>query len=361
MKHIAYLCLSHGWGGLEMNQIRNAKAMQGRGHAVLILGLNNSIAINEAQKLQLPYYIVRKKPSYYNWLLGFELAKLLIHNGYQELIFRNNREMSLAASISFFARKKVRVHYFMEMAFGGKKKQWFRTLRYAFFSTWNCPLPYLADQVLENAALSEKKIRQIPSGIRFEKKAKQDKQTACHQLGWPSEGKIIGVVGRIDPKKRQDFVWEMFAMRPHENEHLVFIGSSTADEAPEFEEELKLKIAAHPKGKNVIWAGFQENMSAVYQATDVLIMPAINETFGMATLEAQQAKCPVVGSNNGGTAELIGLYGGGLTFECENQDDLSYQINEIFKGAFPSVQMEALTQHFSFDHVCDRIENEVLN
>ena len=36
MKQIAYLCLSKGWGGLEMNQIRNAKAMQDRGHNVLV-------------------------------------------------------------------------------------------------------------------------------------------------------------------------------------------------------------------------------------------------------------------------------------------------------------------------------------
>jgi glycosyltransferase involved in cell wall biosynthesis len=249
----------------------------------------------------------------------------------------------------------------MEMAFGGKKKQWFRTLRYTFFTTWNCPLPYLADQVLENASISLKKIRRIPSGIAFQDHIEIDRLDARQELGWPTQGNIIGVVGRIDPKKRQDFVWEMFAMRPQENEYLVFVGSSTADEAPDFEEQLRLKIAAHPKGKNVIWAGFQNNMAAVYKATDVLIMPAINETFGMATLEAQQANCPVVGSNNGGTAALIELYGGGLTFEYDHLEDLSMKINELFKGAFPAVQTDLLKQHFRFERVCERIENEVLN
>ena len=61
MKRIAYLCLSEGWGGLEMNQIRNAKAMQDRGHNVLILTLKNSATLFEAQQQNLPYYTFEKK------------------------------------------------------------------------------------------------------------------------------------------------------------------------------------------------------------------------------------------------------------------------------------------------------------
>ena len=360
MKQIAYLCLSKGWGGLEMNQIRNAKAMQDRGHQVLMIVQDQSPVQLQALALSIPYYIVQKKPGHYQWLFALKLVRILKKYDKQHLFFRNNREMSLAASIAFFSFGKIKVHYFMEMALGGLRKEWFRTLRYSFFTTWNCPLPYLVNQVREFARMDNNKMNLIPSGYHFLTEPSIGQKSALSKLNWPENSKLLVVVGRLDPKKRQDFVWEMFAMRPHENEYLVFVGTSTADETPIFEKELRTKINAHPKGKQVIWAGFQENMVAVYAAADLIIMPSAFETFGMATLEALSLGCPVVGSNTGGTSELIALYGGGLTFKNQSQENLSEQIDHVLKGAFPVVQIEQLKQHFSFEHVCEQIENEVL-
>jgi glycosyltransferase involved in cell wall biosynthesis len=360
MKQIAYLCLSKGWGGLEMNQIRNAKAMQDRGHNVLILTLDNSATLFEAQQQNLPYYTFEKKPTYYQWFFAWQIARNLSKQNIKHLFFRNNREMSLAASIAFFSFRKIKVHYFMEMALGGRKTQWFRTLRYTFYSTWSCPLPYLVRQVHENARVSKSKINLIPSGFQFIKGASPDQNSARFKLKWPEKSKLLVVVGRLDPKKRQDFVWDMFSKRQDENEYLIFVGASTADEAPVLETDLRIKINAHPKGKRVLWAGFQNDMQFVYAAADLIIMPSAFETFGMATLEALSMGCPVVGSNTGGTSELLELYGGGLTFENQSQEDLSEQIDQVLKGAFPAVKIEQLKQHFSFEHVCEQIENKVL-
>ena len=361
MKHIAYLCLSKGWGGLEMNQLRNAKAMQDRGHRVLIIGQKNSPIIQNASRLNIPYYIVQKKTGHYQWVFAWKLSKVLLQKDFQHLIFRNNREMSLAASIAFFSFGKIRVHYFMEMALGGTRTQWFRTLRYVFFTTWVCPLPYLVQQVKEKANVSADKIKEIPSGISFDQYHAAEKIAARQKLTWPLDSKLMVVVGRIDAKKRQDFVWEMFSQRQEGNEYLIFVGASTADEPNTFEKELQVKISAHPKGKQVIWAGFQEAIENVYAAADLVIMPAAFETFGMATLEALRETCPVVGANNGGTAELINLYDGGCLFDYQSKNALSEAINRIFSGEFQIAKSTAIKQHFDFNYVCSRIENEVLN
>lgn len=361
MKHIAYLCLSKGWGGLEMNQLRNAKAMQDRGHLVMIIGQKDSPIIQYASKLSIPYYIVQKKTGHYQWAFAWSLSKVLLKKGFDHLIFRNNREMSLAASIAFFSFRKIRVHYFMEMALGGSRTQWFRTLRYVFFTTWVCPLPYLVQQVKEKANVTRHKIKEIPSGITFDQYHAVEKTAARQKLLWPLDAKLIVVVGRIDPKKRQDFVWEMFSQRQESNEYLIFVGASTADEPNTFEKELQLKTAAHPKGKNVIWAGFKEEIELVYAAADLIIMPAAFETFGMATLEALYANCPVVGANNGGTAELINLYHGGCLFEYDNPADLNLAINRVLSNEFECAKRKAIQQHFDLTSVCSRIEKEVLH
>ena len=47
---IAYLSSSKSWGGLEMNQLRNAIWMKGKGYAVCIIGIDSSPLIKEAKK-----------------------------------------------------------------------------------------------------------------------------------------------------------------------------------------------------------------------------------------------------------------------------------------------------------------------
>ena len=360
MKRIAYLCLSEGWGGLEMNQLRNAQQMQNRGHEVLLVVNIESPIHLAAQRANLPIYIVRQKPKHYQWWFASQLARQLIKQGFFHLIFRNNRELSIAASVHFFSFGKIKTHYFMEMALGGKRTQLFRTLRYALISTWVCPLPYLQAQTLHQTRIAPQKVKEIPSGLVFNSDALVSKTEARIQLQWPLDKKLILMVGRIDPKKRQAFVWDCFAQRSNTDEILVFVGESTPDEPSFYYLELQEKIKKHPKSKAVIWAGFQQNMSLIYQAADVVVMAADHETVGMVTLEALQFACPVVGANNGGTKELIETYKGGVCFETLNSDSLNFAIEQVLDKDYPVFNRALFEQHFDFNHVCALVETEVL-
>ncbi len=55
---LAYICGSSSWGGLEMNQIRNAIWMQEKGYNVALLCWENSPIAVEAQKNQIQTYSV---------------------------------------------------------------------------------------------------------------------------------------------------------------------------------------------------------------------------------------------------------------------------------------------------------------
>lgn len=360
MKRIAYLCLSEGWGGLEMNQLRNAQQMQSCGYEVLLIVNLGSPIHQAAIQANIPIYTVQQKPKHYQWFFALKLVVALTKKSYHHLLFRNNREQSIAASISFFSRGKIKTHYFMEMALGGKRTQIFRTLRYSFLSTWVCPLPYLHAQVLEQTKIAPRKVKEIPSGLLFNSEALLSKEEARMQLQWPLDQKLILMVGRIDPKKRQAFVWDCFAQRTNTNEILVFVGESTPDEPSFYYLELQEKIKQHPKNNSVIWAGFQQNMPLIYQAADIVIMAADHETVGMVTLEALQNQCPVLGVNNGGSKEIIALFGGGLCFESRTATSLSAGIDEILVGNFPALQTNSFQQHFDFNRVCALVETEVL-
>jgi glycosyltransferase involved in cell wall biosynthesis len=360
MKRIAYLCLSDGWGGLEMNQLRNAQQMQHRGHSILLIANKESPIATAAAQANLPLYIVAQKPKYYQWRFAMQLARHLIKNGFEHLFFRNNRELSIAASVRFFSFGKVRVHYFMEMALGGKKTQFFRTLRYRLIDSWICPLPYLQLQVWKQTKVSKRKVKEIPSGLIFQSASPLPKEAARIKLDWPVEMKLILVVGRIDPKKQQAFVWKSFSQRTSPNEMLIFVGAPTPDQDNSYHLNLLQSIKGHPKHNQVLWAGFQNDIALIYSAADAVIMAADQETVGMVTIEALKFACPVVGANNGGTKELIETYGGGLCFRSLDQNDLNLKLDKVLSGQTPPIFQAAFEQHFDFGRVCAQVETEVL-
>jgi glycosyltransferase involved in cell wall biosynthesis len=248
----------------------------------------------------------------------------------------------------------------MEMALGGKKTQFFRSLRYQFIDTWVCPLPYLQLQVLRQTKIAKRKVKEIPSGLLFNSETKLSKEAARSKLQWPLKKQLLLVVGRIDPKKQQAFVWESFRLRIAPDELLIFVGEPTPDENNTYHQTLYKNIQTHPKRNQVLWVDFQTDMALIYSAADAVIMAADQETVGMVTIEALKFACPVVGANNGGTKELLETYGGGLCFRSLDQDDLNLKLDIVLHGATPTTQQAAFEQHFDFHNVCAQVETEVL-
>ena len=360
MQRIAYLCLSEGWGGLEMNQLRNAEQMRQRGHEVIVIANRESPITNAAQQINIPVHIVVQKPRHYQWLFAYRLNRFLQKEGYGALFFRNNRELSIAASVRFFSFGKIGVHYFMEMALGGKKTQLFRTLRYLWINSWVCPLPYLVSQVQKQTKIATHKIKLIHSGISLQKQAALTQIDARKELKLPLDLKIWLVVGRIDPKKQQAFIWNCFKNRSSEKELLVFVGDPTPDENSNYQTTLKQQIEAHPKKRQVRWVGFQQDMTPYYRAADLVLMAADRETVGMVTIETLQNNCPVVGAGNGGTKELIDTYGGGACFTSLDEASLNSAVNQVLNKDYPEFNRDLFEQHFDFNNVCALVETKVL-
>ena len=77
------------------------------------------------------------------------------------------------------------------------------------------------------------------------------------------------------------------------------------------------------------------------------------ETMGMVTLEAFAHGTPVLGSNRGGTTELIQKSGGGILFESMNDFDLAHKMDEIYEQQhhFESVKMLHFTEQFNMDNI----------
>lgn len=96
--------------------------------------------------------------------------------------------------------------------------------------------------------------------------------------------------------------------------------------------ELKSYVKEFSLEKNVVFLGEVEDMITIRSQMDIELMCSICETFGRVTVEAMRSHLPVIGSNTGGTPEIIINGHTGLLYEQGNSDDLKDKILLLYKN-----------------------------
>ena len=82
----------------------------------------------------------------------------------------------------------------------------------------------------------------------------------------------------------------------------------------------------------------------------------------MVTLEALSFGVPVVGSNSGGTPELLGNGDLGYLFKPNNPKSLSIQLKNAFENhklLFSDQQLNDHLKKFDYKNVCESVEKEL--
>ena len=127
-----------------------------------------------------------------------------------------------------------------------------------------------------------------------------------HQLGLPSEGPLIGIVGRLQRWKGIHVLVEAMpkVLQRYPNAHCVVVGGKHDLEA-DYENSLKEKIAALGLKDRVVMSGLQRNVPEWVQAMDVFVHASDNEPFGIVVIEAMALGKPVVAGAAGGPTEII--------------------------------------------------------
>ena len=353
---LAYLCNTKSWGGLEMNQIRNATWMKERGHDVHVFVLVDSPAHNAAIENKLTVHIISKHKRHYDFYNAYKLVKKLTVVAADCLIVRSTFDMSIAASVSFFSQRQIKTIFCMEMQLSFPKKQFFRTWRYRYLDAWCCPLNYLKEQVLDNTRMQKDRVFVVPSGIDLSKIVDFPMGKAREQLNIPQNTPVFGILGRIDPKKGQKLVieaWEHFS-----DAILVIQGDLFTADHKEYLQEI-FDLAERKDLKNrVVFLPFSSKTEVFFSAIDVLIVPSENETVGMVTLEALAHEKPVIGSNIGGTKEILSNDRIGLLFESNSQEDLKIKISNFLmsKNRFITEDFRSEIQKYDKNNVCQRME-----
>lgn len=347
---------STGWGGLEMNVVKVAHQLHLKGIEVHVAYQKNTRFEKEVSAFPFQKLALEKGRKYFDFRTASILNKYLKKENIQ-LIFNSYRPDLDVLMWTKRKNKQLKIIHEQQMQIGIPKKGVFQAGRYKAVDKWLAPLEWLKEEALEKTPLKEHQISIVPLGVDVEKLLSDlpTRTEAQAFFNFQSDAFVIGVLGRIDAKKGQLFLAEAVheLLKKGEKVELLIVGNPTVDnpECLAYYEELKHYIATNNLQQQIRITPAIQEIQNFYQAIDLFVMSSEGETYGMVTVEAMLTKTPVIGTNSGGTPELLAYGKRGTLYEFNQTTSFIEQYfllrenlkNNIFDLA--KIQQEAIENY----------------
>lgn len=360
-------CFSPGFGGLEMNTLRLAQWMQERGWKVPLLLKDGSAIHEKAVAGGLDVTVIGPNTRVFGQAKA--IAGWVKKHNMQSLLFPYRRDLKAAAFYKFYHNRKIKIVYQQHMQVGIPKRDPIHALRYGAVDAWISPLQYLKQETIEKTRVPAHKIHVIPFGLdlkTFEERPwTRAEARALFRL--PQESKIIGVLGRIDPKKGQDLLVSgihLLKTTYGADYELLLVGDATLNEGDAFSKTLKDLVSEYDLNDKIHFRAYQPDVRSFFAAIDIFGMPSHGETFGMVTLEAMASGVPVAGTRKDGTQDILQDGKLGYLFEKDNVADFCAQVLKMEQNnSLPQLLQQAKDEvwnKYSKELMCERMEELIL-
>jgi glycosyltransferase involved in cell wall biosynthesis len=169
----------------------------------------------------------------------------------------------------------------------------------------------------------------------------------------PASGYVL-FVGTLEPRKNVGVLLDAFErLTPRTSAELVIAGKATARSQPWLERMNKAPLAGRVRHLGYI---DPTSRRAIYEGAAVLVLPSLDEGFGLPVLEAMTLGVPVVTSNRGSLPEVVG--GAGPLVDADDSAALADAIDRVLRDdAFASACAEkgiARSRAYRWDHAAQR-------
>ena len=186
---------------------------------------------------------------------------------------------------------------------------WLFTFFYRFYNRYDnvvCQSNAMANDLIKNFNIEEKKITIINNPINFQQVA-EDRKKICQNI-FPLRHKRDNIellfVGSLSQVKRPLVLAELVVMLP-ENYYLTILGNGP------LYKELMAKIEANGLGERIRVITDCVNPFPYYEKADCLLLCSSFEGFPNVIVEAFSCGCPAIGFDiKGGANEILDGYGG---------------------------------------------------
>ncbi len=332
-----------------MNVYRFAIRLRERGHDVTLLARPGTPVFEKAQQEGLvASFDVKIK--YADFKAAFRLAQLLRQRHIGALIISTAKDNYVAGWAKIFFYPRLSLYYQQHMQLGVPKRGLVQTLLYRSLTAWITPLALLAQQVREKTRMPPERIHVIPLGLdvkQFEG-VKEKRQKARLLFGLPAGAFVAGIIGRLDPDKGQHYLLKAAGHLQGLGKmvHVLIVGEETRGDTRQYFAYLQQLAGELGIQQLIRFHPYTEETALAYAALDIFIMASLSETYGMVTIEAMAAGLPVIGTNTGGTPELLGGGKYGILVPAGDEKALAAALERLMEDPGRE-QLGQVAQHYA--------------
>ena len=211
----------------------------------------------------------------------------------------------------------------------------------------------------------------VRSGVDFEKfKNLPDKRKARMRLGLPQNKPIILVLALLNSRHRR--VEDTVAAHARISNDVILLLSATVHGDRDYASVIKKAVNKSPMRDRIIWNKYplknEEELLNLYAASDIFVFPNIQQTWGLAVIEAAAAGLPIVISDGAGAHEVFThgqnvfrYHGGNIKDLYDKLDPLVVDVNlrkRIGKAARDFVRQQFSWNQYTQDMMC--VFNDVI-
>lgn len=174
---------------------------------------------------------------------------------------------------------------------------------------------------------------------------------ARQALGLPSDGQVMGAVGRLVDSKGFDFLLEVFARASADQPalRLVILGEG------EMRPHLEARIDSLGLAGRVVLGGHRPDLTRLYRAFDWLLVPSRSEGLGLVVQEAVMAGVPVLCSDLPVFREQLGDLQCYLPIaDIDAWTAALQRCATRSPGELAHAQLEALAPELAWERFCER-------
>jgi glycosyltransferase involved in cell wall biosynthesis len=309
---VMHICLSDGWGGLEMYPARIIPELQRQGWEAHGLALAGS---RVAESMAAAGVEPLTTPSRGRALLqaGRILAYLRRH-GIDVLHCHKSSDLRLAALLAAL-RPGLKLFFTDHMGVTRPKKDLYHRWAYGRVTRLFAISEATRQRNLAAFPLPPERIRRLYLGIDLAPYAPQldepAREALRRELGVAPGQVAIGLPGRLTDGKGHEVWLEGLALlherAPGLDWHGVLIGGLTAREGSDetYVAQLRRRVAELGLEGRVTFAGFRADLPRLFEALDIVCVPSRNEAFGLTVVEAMAAGKAIIGADSGAIPELL--------------------------------------------------------
>ncbi len=323
------LCLSQGFGGLELYAEKVIRHYHGTDKSCIPVVSRKSLLDNRLTQANIPHVYSKVLNQYFPIFAAWRLAWLCNREKVTTIHIHWRKDFPLAVFTKMLCHHPVRLVYTRQMALTRIKNDWYHQFLYRHVDCYLTITKNLENEAKRYLPLTPNKIHVLYYGVP--EKNQPDKATcmnylAEHQL--QQEEFKVGLFGRIEYGKGQHLLVEAISTLVSEGKHIqgAIIGH-VMDQA--YFQDLQASVVNAGIGKNIRFCGFHPEPTKIMGCFDVVVLASYAETFGLVLPEAMRAGTAVVGTNSGGVPEIIQDGFTGLLFKPGSAAELAICLRKL--------------------------------